>query len=53
MTFSMPGGTYTMQDTYTCTSSTTLTFGTLDAGNQSITMSSFASNNSNTRTLNM
>ena len=49
----MPGGTLTLQDNFTSSSTLTLTKGTLNANNYNVTATAILSNNSNTRTLTM
>lgn len=55
VTFDGAGGGWVLQDSYTAngsaSTSITLTAGTLDTNGQTVTVGSFASNNSNTRTL--
>jgi len=55
ITFNGVGGTWTLQDAVTTRSdrTVTLTNGTFNANNFSVTAGSFASNNSNTRTITM
>ena len=54
LTLTAPGGTLTLQDTYTSTlAGIIVNNGTFNAGNQNITILTFDSNNSNTRTITM
>ena len=53
ITVAMFGGTLTMQDAFSSSSSFTLTNGTLNANNFNVTATTFSSSNSNTRTLTM
>ena len=46
-------GSYSLADNYTCTSSTTLTYGTFNANNLNVNTSTFVSSNSNTRVITM
>jgi hypothetical protein len=47
------GGGWTLQDAFTTTSSLTITRGTFDTGNFSVTATTLSSSNSNTRTINL
>ncbi len=54
VTFNGVGGGWTLQDTFTCTgASITLTNGSLNLGNQNVSVPIFSSSNSNTRVLTM
>ncbi len=53
VTINVPGGTFTLQDTFNSNSSITFNIGTFNANNQNITATIFSSSNSNTRTVTM
>ena len=48
-----PGGTFQLGDAYSASNTVTLTRGTFDANNYNVTCTTFASSNSNTRTITM